>query len=230
MPPLPDLRASPILCCVTGGDFARESESKFLEHLETVAASGIDWIQIREKHLSGKNCAALTREALRRVANLRAAGRFAPRILVNDRLDIALAAGANGVHLSEQSLPVAEVREFVAKHLANLPAGREFLVGVSCHSLESAKSAAKSGADYIFYGPIFSTPSKAAFGTPQGLTRLQNVCTAIDIPVLAIGGITNENASSCIAAGAAGLAAIRLFQNADNAQSLATYLHPQSRQ
>jgi thiamine-phosphate pyrophosphorylase len=89
-------------------------------------------------------------------------------------------------------------------------------VGASCHSLEGAKSAASGGAGYLFFGPVFATPSKAAFGPPQGVERLAEVCRAIAIPVLAIGGITLENAGACLAAGAAGLAAIRLFQDASD--------------
>jgi len=85
---------------------------------------------------------------------------------------------------------------------------------VSCHSLETAKAADESRADYIFFGPVFATPAKAAYGAPQGLERLAEVCRAVALPVLAIGGITLENASACLSAGAAGIAAIRLFQEA----------------
>jgi thiamine-phosphate pyrophosphorylase len=93
-------------------------------------------------------------------------------------------------------------------------ASGDFLFGVSCHSLEAAQVAESFGANYIFFGPVFATPSKAAFGAPQGLDRLAEVCRAVAIPVIAIGGITLQNAASCIHAGAAGLAAIRLFQEA----------------
>jgi len=91
---------------------------------------------------------------------------------------------------------------------------KDFLLGVSCHALESAKAAAAGGADYIFFGPVFPTPSKAAFGEPQGVKRLAEVCRSMPVPVLAIGGITLENAAACFTAGAAGIAAIRLFQDA----------------
>jgi len=89
----------------------------------------------------------------------------------------------------------------------------DFLIGVSCHSLGSARAAEKGGADYVFFGPVFETPSKAAFGAPQGIERLREVCAALRIPVLAIGGVNAENLRDCIQAGAAGIAAIRLFQN-----------------
>jgi thiamine-phosphate pyrophosphorylase len=106
-------------------------------------------------------------------------------------------------------LPVAEVTRSVRAR-----ASADFLVGASCHSLDRAQRAADEGADYVFFGPLFATPSKASFGEPQGLARLEQVCQAIAIPVLAIGGITEKNAAACIAAGAAGIAAIRLFQQA----------------
>jgi thiamine-phosphate pyrophosphorylase len=91
---------------------------------------------------------------------------------------------------------------------------RSFLIGASCHSIETAQAAQRDGAHYIFFGPIFATPSKAAFGAAQGITRLAEVCQAVAIPVIAIGGITTDNANSCMQVGAAGLAAIRLFQDA----------------
>jgi len=183
---------------------------ELLNKIEAAAEAGVDWIQIREKDLSGKDCSQLTRDSLQRAAKS-AANRATPaRILVNDRLDVALAVSAGGVHLSERGLPVAE-----ARRLANSSsASGDFLVGKSCHSLEAAKTAEQSGADYIHFGPIFATPSKAAFGAPQGLERLAEVCRVVSAPVIAIGGITLENFSACFAAGASGIAAIRLFQDA----------------
>jgi thiamine-phosphate pyrophosphorylase len=168
-------------------------------------AAGVDWVQIRETDLPARQLAALVREALRRTRTV-----DSTRILVNDRVDVALAEGAAGVHLGESSLPVHEVKSLIRSRVS----GRDILVGVSCHSLESAKSAATGGADYILFGPIFATPSKAAFGEPQGVARLAEICGALTIPVLAIGGITLENAGACFRAGAAGIAAIRLFQDA----------------
>jgi thiamine-phosphate pyrophosphorylase len=175
------------------------------EKIAMFVAAGVDWVQIREKDLPARQLAALVREALRRTRTVNST-----RILVNDRVDVALAEGAAGVHLGESSLPVHEVKSLIRSRVS----GRDILVGVSCHSLESAKSAATGGADYILFGPIFATPSKAAFGEPQGVARLAEICGALTIPVLAIGGITLENAGACFRAGAAGIAAIRLFQDA----------------
>ena len=187
-----------------------EQREILLRKIAAASAAGVDWIQIREKDLPGKDCASLTLEALQRTAKSLANKTAPARILVNDRLDVALSQKADGVHLGENSLPPAE-----AKRLVDARGGtHDFLVGVSCHSLEAARVAATGGADYLFFGPVFATPSKAAFGAPQGLERLAEVCRAVSIPVLAIGGITVSNASSCLAAGASGIAAIRLFQDA----------------
>jgi thiamine-phosphate pyrophosphorylase len=208
-------RKPPILCYVTdrsslsvaGQENCAEA---LLQTMEAVAAAGIDWIQIREKDLSGKECAALTRETLRRVAQASSNTSGAPCLLVNDRLDVALAERAGGVHLGENSLPVEDARRLIAAQ----PPLQDFLVGASCHSLESVQCAASAGADYVFFGPIFATSSKAAFGQPQGLSRLAQACHAVEIRVIAIGGITLENAAQCFASGASGIAAIRLFQDA----------------
>jgi len=172
-----------------------------LEIIRHAATAGVDWIQIREKDLEARSLAELARLAVADARETRAS------ILVNDRLDVALTAGAAGVHLGETSLPVEAVAEWRRS-------GRrtDFRMGVSCHSAEAACAAERAGADYILFGPVFATPSKAAFGAPQGIQRLREVCVAVRIPVLAIGGIRIENAASCIAAGATGVAAIRLFQ------------------
>jgi thiamine-phosphate pyrophosphorylase len=99
------------------------------------------------------------------------------------------------------------------------------MIGASCHSIEAAQAAERDGANYIFFGPTFATPSKERFGPPQGVERLAQICHAINVPVLAIGGITLENANSCIAAGATGIAAIRLFQKASNPADAMRRLH-----
>ena len=187
-----------------------------LSKIEATAVAGVDWIQIREKDLSGRDCALLVQGALQRAAKSPASNGVTARILVNDRLDVALSERAGGVHLGEQSLPLPVVRRFVG----NRGEREDFLIGVSCHSLEAAKSAASAGAAYLFFGPVFATPSKATFGAPQGLERLAEVCRAVSIPVLAIGGIALANASDCLAAGASGIAAIRLFQDARDTSSL----------
>ena len=212
---------TPILCYVTdrrilSSEHPADALETLLGKIEQVAAAGADWIQIREKDLSAQDSAMLTGQALERAAKA-SAGRARPtRVLINDRLDVALAQRAGGVHLAENSLPVADAKRLVDSRSP----GKDFLVGVSCHSLGAAKSAESGGADYIFFGPVFPTPSKAAYGAPQGIERLGEVCRAISIPVLAIGGITRENLESCLDVGASGMAAIRLFQDAEDVKSL----------
>jgi thiamine-phosphate pyrophosphorylase len=205
----------PILCYVTDRralpaiDSAQQKDA-LLSKIEAAAAAGVDWIQIREKDLSGRECNNVTREALQRVARCSSGKNISARVLVNDRLDVGISEHAGGVHLGEKSLPIAEARRIVGRSGDKM----DFLIGVSCHSPEAAKAAADGGADYVFFGPVFATPSKASYGGPQGLVALAEVCSAAAIPVLAIGGITIATAAACFAAGAAGIAAIRLFQDA----------------
>jgi thiamine-phosphate pyrophosphorylase len=218
-------RESPILCYVTDRRSlpvpSTASASALVEKIAAVAAAGIDWVQIREKDLSGRELVALTRVAIARSSSA--------RTIVNDRLDVAISAGAGGVHLGEAGLPIADVAKWVnrsgsgvvvsdqgAAAQFSVTASDDFLIGASCHSFEGAKAAVRDGANYIFFGPVFATPSKVQFGEPQGLKKLAAVCGAVSVPVIAIGGIKLENAGECIAAGAAGIAAIRLFQDAAN--------------
>jgi thiamine-phosphate pyrophosphorylase len=104
----------------------------------------------------------------------------------------------------------------------------KFLVGVSTHSLEAVVAAEKAGADYVIFGPVYPTPSKARYGPPQGIDRLTEVCRSASLPLLAIGGITLENAHACLEAGAAGVAAIRLFQDADDVAAIVKTLRARS--
>jgi thiamine-phosphate pyrophosphorylase len=121
-------------------------------------------------------------------------------LLINDRLDVALALDAAGVHLAGHSLPTAVARRV-------LGAGK--LLGVSTHSVEEACRAAEDGADFIVFGPVFTTPSKVAYGPPQGLQQLSTVVRAVHIPVIAIGGIDHTNLPQVVQAGAYGVAMIR---------------------
>ncbi len=139
------------------------------------------------------------------------------RVIVNDRLDVALAAGAAGVHLGGESAPAREVVRWC--RAGNAPAG--FRIGVSCHNVQETHEAEDAGADYALFGPIYDAPSKRSYGAPQGIAGLKEVCGAARITVIAIGGVNEENAAECIRAGAAGIAAIRMFQEAKSTQALA---------
>jgi thiamine-phosphate pyrophosphorylase len=170
---------------------------------------GVDLVQIREKDLPTRDLLEWVSSA---VAAAREPGGAGARVVVNDRLDVAWAAQAHGVHLGTRSLPTRVVRGMV-------PAG--FLVGVSCHSLHEALAAESAGADYLVLGPIFETPSKLQFGPPLGLEKLREVTLRARIPVLALGGITRERAPACRDAGATGIAGIRIFQECDSLEVLA---------
>jgi thiamine-phosphate pyrophosphorylase len=168
--------------------------------LDTIArnlATGVDWIQIREKDLSARDLFDLV-QCARALPHPAAA-----KILVNTRIDVALAAGAAGAHLPGGSPPPRHWRAI---------APSDFLIGVSCHALDEARAAERDGADYILFGPVFTPRSKPADLPPCGLDRLAQAARAVKIPVLALGGITNHNAPQCASAGAAGVAAISLFQ------------------
>jgi thiamine-phosphate pyrophosphorylase len=213
-------RNPPILCYVTDrrglpANAPSNPSGALTAKIEQAAAAGVDWVQVREKDLTARELAKLTGEALRQIADASLEQTHPAHVVVNDRLDVALTEDAGGVHLGEAGLPVDAVRRFVDSRGLR----KSFLVGVSCHSLETAKSAARN-ASYIFFGPIFATPSKTGFGEPQGLGRLSEICASVAIPVLAIGGITPQNAAACVEAGAAGIAAIRMFQETKNLADL----------
>lgn len=157
---------------------------------------GVDYIQIREKDLGVGGLMALVHAALA-LPNPNGT-----RILLNHRTDLALACGAHGVHLTSDDVPTRQLRSIA-------PPG--FLIGVSCHSLGDVRAA--GCADFVVFGPVFYTPSKASYGEPAGLGALREACRTATVPVLALGGINEQNADSCIQAGAAGVAAIRMFQS-----------------
>jgi thiamine-phosphate pyrophosphorylase len=151
---------------------------------------GLAAVQLRAKDLGGR---ALFDAAVALRAITREAG---ARLLVNDRADVALAAGADGVHLPARGLPPKYAKRAIDK------AGGALIVGASTHAREEAVMAARGGADYLIFGPIWDTPSKARYGEPQGLARLAEVVPAVDVPVFAVGGIDRQRAAECVRAGA----------------------------
>jgi thiamine-phosphate pyrophosphorylase len=197
----------PITYLITTGKARPENFDESSRAISIVVAAavqeGVDLIQVREKQLTGR----LLYDLVVRMRSL--ALRSATRLLVNDRLDIALAAGADGVHLTSTSLLPGVVRE-------RAPQG--FLIACSVHSANEAMTVKSDGADLCVYGPVFETPGK---GAPQGVGRLHEVCELVKpFPVLAIGGINKRNVQAALDAGAAGIAAIRALNNVEQMKTL----------
>jgi thiamine-phosphate pyrophosphorylase len=185
-----------------------------LTKIAEAASAGVDYIQLREKDLSGRGLEALVREVVAAVRNstlLRTEHReLRTRLLINSRTDVALAAGADGVHLRSDDLSPDEVRQMLEASAHRPPATDHFLVAASCHTAADVFRAESENADFAVFAPVFGKRGSA--GTPPaGLAALREACRA-KIRVLALGGVTVENAASCLEAGAAGVAAIRLFQ------------------
>jgi thiamine-phosphate pyrophosphorylase len=170
-----------------------------LEQIQIAIEAGVDYVQIREKDLSSRELFDLA--VFARVL----AQKHDTRILINDRLDIALAAGLNGIHLGQKSIAPAILRARVSSE--------DFLIGVSIHSLEELQNALGQGVSYFTFGPVFFTPSKGKYGPPVGTEKLREACKFSKVPVFALGGINRQNYSECLRVGAAGIAAITLFQN-----------------
>lgn len=193
------------LCYIT--DRRQLPPAFLLPCIQQAIGAGIDLLQIREKDLPTRELLALVGAAVAEAGRREGAG---SRVVVNDRLDVALAAAAHGVHLGTRSLPAGIVRGIVPG---------DFLVGVSCHSLQEALAAESAGADYLLLGPIFETPAKLVFGPPLGLEKLREVTCHVSIPVLALGGMTPERVRACREAGATGIAGIRIFQECDSLEA-----------
>ena len=198
----------PIIYPITSGKTSPQTtpdDPQFSEILRLVRAAvdaDVPLVQIREKSLHAR----VLYELVARAAEITRGSKT--RLLVNDRSDIARAAGADGVHLTTQSLPAEVVRNIF---------GAEFLIGVSTHSLDEARAARAGGADFVVFGPVFETESKRAYGQPQGLDKLAEVARELgEFPVVAIGGVTLDNVDECFQAGARGIAAIRLLNDKEN--------------
>jgi thiamine-phosphate pyrophosphorylase len=183
-----------------------------LAKIGDAARSGIDYIQLREKDLSIRELEKLARECADVIRVLRTENReLRTRLLINSRTDIALAAGADGVHLRSDDISAAMARSIWQQATRDSQlATRGSTIAVSCHSASDVIRAESDEADFVVFAPVFEKKSVREI-QPQGLGALRAACAA-RIPVLALGGVTLENAASCLAAGAAGIAGIRLFQ------------------
>lgn len=193
----------PIIYLITRGNLTQQNytkeSKKTLQQVKSASESEVSLIQIREKKLPAKLVFNLAIEAVNITKNTNT------KILVNERADVAFAANASGVHLTSNALPTNLIRkEF----------GTNFLIGVSTHTLEKALKAKNEGADFVTFSPIFPTISKVNYGEPKGLEKLKEIGDKLKpFPVLALGGIDQENCQSTLENGASGYAGISLFLN-----------------
>jgi thiamine-phosphate pyrophosphorylase len=184
----------------------REQEDRLLAKIAECAAAGVEYIQLREKDLETRALEDLAHKAMAAIGGSRT------QLLINSRTDVALACGAPGVHLPSSDLSASEVRSIFAR------AGRsDPVIGASTHSVAEVACAESHGASFAVFGPVFE---KSGSASTDGLEQLRRICHRKDaaqppMPVWALGGISLENAQQCLAAGAAGIAAIRLFQQND---------------
>ncbi|HVL65662.1 MAG TPA: thiamine phosphate synthase [Vicinamibacterales bacterium] len=191
----------PIVCVITRarGETGSAERGRLLQRLSEAADAGASIVQVRERQLDDRRLAGFVGEVKAAI------GRTSARVLVNDRTDIALAAGADGVHLKSDGPPMSDVRRIVRG---------PFVIGRSVHSVAEAAAAARDGCDYLLFGTVFPSRSKPDSHPIAGVAELADVCRAVAVPVIAIGGITPERAAAVREAGAAGVAAISLFADA----------------
>lgn len=193
------------LCLVT--DRGRTRGRPLLELVAAALRGGVEAVQLREKDLSGRELYDLA-VALRALCR-----QYDAKLLVNDRVDVALAAGADGVQLPLTSFDPADARRLI---------GQGKLIGASAHGPEEARAAAAAGADFVVLGPIFDTPSKRPYGPPLGVNRLREISGQLGVPVLAIGGVRADHASALRQAGAWGVAVVSaILEAADPAAAAA---------
>lgn len=195
-------KEKPLIYLITDGSLNSQNYSaksfKTIELIEVAVSAGVSILQIREKNLPALLLFQLTSEIVKIRKNSKT------KILVNDRADVALAAKADGVHLPSNSISAKTIRE-------KFP--QDFIIGVSTHTLQKAAQAKSEGANFAVFSPVFQTPNK---GEPQGVGKLLEIVKTVkDFPVIALGGINAENFAQTLEAGASGIAAIRLLNNAE---------------
>lgn len=197
-----------------GGDESARRHA-LLAKIAEAAEAGVDYIQLREKDLSARDLETLARDALATVRNttpLRTGNReLRSRLLINSRTDIALAVGADGVHLRADDIAPHEARHMLEASAHRPLATDRFLVSVSCHTTAEVVAAEAGKVDFAVFAPVFGKSGGIVRTPGAGLDALRRACQA-KIPVLALGGVSIKNAALCLSAGAAGVAGIRLFQ------------------
>lgn len=197
------------LYLITDGSAKRDS-TRFLEKLDESLLGGARLIQLREKDLSARELLGLAKAVKEKAET------YGARLLINDRADIALIAGADGVHITSSGYAPFEARKLL---------GDKALIGVSTHSIDEARRAEEEGADFVTFGPVYFTPSKASYGEPLGIERLHEAAGAIKIPVFALGGVTKERIKEVISNDAFGVAAISaVFGSSDIKKSVEGFL------
>jgi thiamine-phosphate diphosphorylase len=190
----------PIICLVTNRRRLKDSsDAALFRRVREAAEAGVSLVQVRERDVTAAGLVALVRGTVEAVSGT------AARVLVNERADVAFAADAHGVHLRADSAAADRVRGISPPH---------WIIGRSVHTVEEALSAEREGVDYVFFGTVFPTASKAPGHPIAGPEALRRVCTAVRIPVVAIGGVTLDNVRQVVEAGAAGVSGIGLFADA----------------
>jgi thiamine-phosphate pyrophosphorylase len=201
----------PVICMVTDRRAYGDGwEDALVRRVGAAARAGVHLIQVRERGLDARDYVQLVSRCVREAAGTHA------RVIVNDRLDVALSAGAHGLHLPTAGILAARVRTAVT---------RDFVIGRSVHSAaEAADAAQQGGLDYLIFGTVFPTASKPGV-VPAGVDGLRAACRAVSLPVLAIGGVTLDRARAVARAGAGGFAGIGLFQAASEEEARKTVQH-----
>lgn len=179
--------------------------NELVKQITALSAAGVKAIQLREKKMPAGDLLNILKAISKKINNNKT------RLIVNERLDVAILAGANGIH----STSIGIENKYIRKLAPGLLAGR------SVHSVSEAVKAEKDGFDYVLFGPIFRTPAKVKYGKPQGLKKLVEVCSSVKIPVYAVGGINPKRVKKCLSAGAYGVAAIREFADTKNIKKAA---------
>lgn len=182
-------------------DRTQTGSVRLLDVVDDALKGGVRGIQLREKDLTSRELYELAYD-LRKLTV-----KYNARLIINDRIDIALAVDADGVHLGYNSMPIHRARKLL---------GSSKLIGLSCHNQVNAIMAQENGADFITFGPVYYTPSKANYGKPVGIEKLETACHLLDIPVFALGGIKKENIEEVMTAGASGIALVSAIIASDD--------------
>ncbi len=185
------------------------TEKNLIKVIDSACKNGVKAVQLRNKILSSKDILTLAKR-LRTVTK-----KYKASLVINDRLDIALLTGADCVHSPESGIEAGYIKM----------ADPKLIAGKSVHSIQSARKAEKNGYDYVLFGPVFSTPSKVKYGEPQGIEKLNKVCSSLKIPVFAVGGISPARAKECLDAGAYGVTVIRAIMSSKNIKNTVNEFH-----